>query len=93
MGIRLALGASTRSLKAFVVAGILRWVAAGIAAGIAAALVGARYLKPFVYQIPANDPGTIALVTAAFILVAAAASYVPARRAARVDPMIALRTD
>ena len=93
MGIRLALGASTRSLKAFVVAGILRWVAAGIAAGIAAALIGAQYLKPFVYQIPANDPGTIALVTAAFILVAAAASYVPARRAARVDPMIALRTN
>ena len=93
MGIRLALGASATGLKVFVLSGILRWVGAGIALGLLAALLLAEYLKPFVYQIPANDPLTLALVAVAFIVVAAAASYVPARRAARVDPMIALRAE
>jgi putative ABC transport system permease protein len=93
MGIRLALGASARGLKLFVIAAILRWVSAGVAVGIAAALLCAQYLKPFVYQIPANDPATLVLVALTFVAVAAAASYLPARRAARVDPMIALRTE
>jgi hypothetical protein len=93
MGIRLALGASGRGLQVFIVSATLRWVAAGVAAGVAAALLCAQYLKPFVYQVPANDPVTIAIVTVVFLLVAAAASYIPARRAARVDPMIALRSE
>jgi putative ABC transport system permease protein len=93
MGIRLALGASASGLKVLVISGILRWVAAGIAAGIGAALLLAQFLKPFVYQIPANDPLTLALAAVAFVLVAAAASYLPARRATRVDPMIALRAE
>jgi len=93
MGIRLALGASTRGLKVLVVSGILRWVAGGVAAGIAAALLGAQYLKPFVYQIPANDPATLTVVTIGFVVIAAGASYLPARRAARVDPIVALRAE
>ena len=93
MGIRLALGASTRGLKVLVVSGTLRWVAGGVAAGIAAALLGAQYLKPFVYQIPANDPATLTVVTIGFVVIAAGASYLPARRAARVDPIVALRAE
>jgi putative ABC transport system permease protein len=93
MGIRLALGATARGLKLFVVAGILRWVTGGVVVGLGAALLCAQYLKPFVYQIPADDPRTLALVSVTFVLVAAGASYLPARRAARVDPMIALRTE
>jgi ABC-type antimicrobial peptide transport system permease subunit len=93
MGIRLALGASTGGLKVFVVSGTLRWIAAGLACGIALALAFAQNLKPFVYQIPANDPWTLGVVAVAFLGVAGAASYIPARRAARVDPMIALRAE
>ena len=93
MGIRLALGASASGLKVFVLSGILRWVGAGIVVGLLGAVLLAQYLKPFVYQIPANDPATLVLVALTFIAVAAAASYIPARRAARVDPMIALRAE
>jgi len=93
LGIRLALGATARGLKVLVIAGTLRWVAAGIVLGVGAALLCARYLEPFVYQIRPDDPRTLAGVAAAFVLVAAGASYLPARRAARVDPMIALRAE
>jgi ABC-type antimicrobial peptide transport system permease subunit len=64
-----------------------------IVIGIGIAQLCAQYLKPFVYQIAANDPATLAGGATAFMLFAAAASYLPARRAARVDPMIALRSD
>lgn len=93
MGIRLALGANSRALKVLVMSGTLRWVAGGLIAGLVVALLLAEYLKPFVYEIPANDPATLGLVAMAFLAVAGAASYLPARRAARVDPMIALRAE
>jgi predicted permease len=93
MGIRLALGATGRRLTAFVVSGTLRWIAAGLAAGLAGALLCAQYLKPFVYQVQPNDPATLAGAAIGFLAVAAVASYVPARRAARVDPMVALRAE
>jgi len=93
MGIRLALGANGRGLQIFVMSATLRWVAAGLAAGMSAALLCAQYLRPFVYQIPANDPATLAIAAVTFLAVAALATYIPARRAARVDPMIALRAE
>jgi predicted permease len=93
MGIRLALGANGRALKIFVMSGTLRWVAGGLAAGTGAALLLAQYLKPFVYQIEPTDPATLVVVGFSFLTIAAAASYLPARRAARVDPMIALRAE
>jgi putative ABC transport system permease protein len=93
MGIRLALGASAGGLMVFIMSGTLRWIAAGLVCGIALALAFAQNLKPFVYQVPANDPWTLGLVAVAFLGVAAAASYIPARRAAHVDPMIALRAE
>ena len=61
--------------------------------GIGLALAFAQSLKPFVYRVPPNDPWTLGVVAAAFLGVAAAASYIPARRAARVDPMIALKAE
>jgi len=93
MGIRLALGASASGLKIFIVSGTLGWIAAGLVCGIGLALAFAQYMKPFVYQVPENDPLTLGAVTLMFLTVAAAASYIPARRAARVDPMIALRAE
>ena len=93
MGIRLALGASAGGLKVFIMSGTLRWIAAGLVCGIVLALAFAQSLKPLVYQVPANDPWTLSLVAVVFLGVAAAASYIPARRAARVDPMIALRAE
>ncbi len=93
MGIRLALGATGRGLEVFVLSIMLRWVAAGVLAGIAAALLAAQYLKPFVYQIPANDPRTLAIVATAVTLVAGVAGYLPARRLSRIDPAVAFRQE
>ena len=86
-------GVLFRPLPYRVMSGTLRWIAAGLVCGLALALTFAQSLKPFVYQVPPNDPWTLGLVTVAFLAVAAAASYIPARRAARVDPMIALRAE
>jgi predicted permease len=93
MGIRLALGANGRALELFVMGGTLRWVAGGLAAGVVAALLLGHYLKPFVYHVEPTDPGTLGLVAVSFLTISAVASYIPARRAARVDPMIALRAE
>lgn len=93
MGIRLALGANGRALEVFVMAGTLRWVGGGLAAGVVAALLLGHYLKPFVYHVEPTDPGTLGLVAVSFLAISAMASYVPARRAARVDPIIALRAE
>jgi putative ABC transport system permease protein len=93
MGIRLALGATGAALKMFIMAGTMRWVAAGLLFGIGTALLLAQYLRPFVYQIPPNDPLTLVLLASGFLMIAATATYIPARRAARIDPMVALRSE
>jgi hypothetical protein len=93
MGIRLALGATGTEVLLFVMSGTLRWVAAGLLAGLVVAWRQAGYVRPFVFGITETDPLTLGLVSAGFLLVAAAATYVPARRAARVDPVVALRAE
>jgi predicted permease len=93
MGIRLALGANGRRLELSVMAGTLRWVAAGLGVGMGVTLLCTQYLRPFVYEVPANDPATLVTVAALFLVVAAIATYIPARRAARVDPTMALRAE
>jgi len=64
---------------------------AGAAVGIGVALGVTRYLKSMLYDVHANDPATIVGVAVLLMFVALAACYVPARRATRVDPMVALR--
>jgi len=91
IGIRLALGAQPGSvLKLVLQQGVvLAIVGAGV--GIGAALGVTRYLTSLLYDVHANDPLTMIAVAILLALVALAACYVPARRAMRVDPMVALR--
>jgi putative ABC transport system permease protein len=76
-----------------VISGTLRWVAAGIAVGAGGGLLFAGSLKPFVYQVAPTDPVTLGGAAIAFLCIATLACYIPARRAAAVDPMIALRSE
>jgi putative ABC transport system permease protein len=66
-------------------------VAAGLAAGLAGALAVARLLSGFLFDVRSSDPATYAGVAIVLLAAAAVACYVPARRATRVDPLIALR--
>lgn len=91
IGIRMALGAQERDVLRLVVKQGLVLAFVGAAAGIAVALAVTRYLTSMLYGVHANDPLTIAAVAALLCLVALAACYIPARRATRVDPLIALR--
>ena len=91
IGIRMALGAQGRDVVHLVVKQGLMLALVGTAAGIAVALAVTRYLTSMLYGVHANDPITIAAVAALLCLVALAACYIPARRATRVDPLVALR--
>ena len=91
MGIRMALGAGAGGLQRMVLWQGIRPVVAGLAAGIVAALAAGRILGSLLFQVSPSDPATIAGVALVLLLVSAAAALLPARRAARVDPMTALR--
>jgi putative ABC transport system permease protein len=93
MGIRLALGASPGSLRRLVVRQGAVVAAVGTAIGLAVALALTRLLATFLYGVSATDPLTFALVAALLVAVALVASYIPARRATRVDPTVALRSE
>jgi putative ABC transport system permease protein len=91
MGIRLALGAQRRDLLKLVLGQGLTMTTIGVAAGLALALALTRFLSSLLFGVSANDP--ITFVTIALLLagVALIASYLPARRAMKVDPITALR--
>jgi hypothetical protein len=91
IGIRMALGAQRRGVVRLVVGQGMVLAITGAIVGIGVALAVTRYLKSMLYDIPANDPATIAVVAILLTLIAVAACYIPARRAMRVDPMVALR--
>src|SRR5688572_21806447 len=91
IGIRMALGAQRRSVLKLVLRRGVTMVAIGITAGVLGALGLTRYLAGMLYGITALDWSTYAAVATAFAAVALFASYMPARRATRVDPLVALR--
>lgn len=91
IGIRMALGAAPAGVMRLVVAQGLKLTFIGIAVGVLAALGVTGLLASMLYQVTARDPLTFVAVPLFFVLVAIAACYIPARRAMKVDPMIALR--
>ena len=90
-GIRLALGGERRDVLALVMRQGATLVAAGIILGVAGAIAVTRYLEGMLFGLAALDPATYAVVAIGFAIVALLASYVPAWRATRVDPLVALR--
>ncbi len=93
IGIRITLGAQQRQILAMVVGQGLRLALVGIAVGIAGAFALTRILARFLYGVAATDPLTYVAVAAMLLAVAFLASYLPARRATRIDPMSALRSE
>lgn len=90
-GIRQALGANQRSILSLVLSQGLRTAGAGILLGLGMSLLLTQYLRSQLFGVEAYDLSVFAIVTVLLLAVAAAACYIPARRATRIDPMVALR--
>jgi putative ABC transport system permease protein len=93
IGVRMALGAPRQAVLALVLRQSLRIAVVGIALGLAGAVGLTRYLSGMLFELTPLDPATFAVVVALFAAVAALASLVPARRATRIDPQVALRSE
>jgi putative ABC transport system permease protein len=93
IGIRMALGAKPADVMRSVLGGGGKLAAIGTAIGIAGALALTRYLKTLLYEVSTTDPATLTGAAALLGLVALAAVWLPARRATRVDPVVALRSE
>jgi ABC-type antimicrobial peptide transport system permease subunit len=93
IGVRMALGARPANVLRLVLRQSLTLTAIGVGVGLAGAAAVSRYLEGMLVGLTPLDPATFVAVGLAFISIAALASYVPARRAANVDPMIALRCE
>ncbi len=93
IGIRMALGAQGHSVITLVVRQALTLVACGVGAGLAAGLALSQTMAKMLFDVTPTDPATYAAVSAVLAVVALMASYLPARRATRVDPIVALRAE
>jgi putative ABC transport system permease protein len=93
IGIRMALGAHSRQVMRLMLIQGGQLVGLGVVAGVVGALVLTRFLDRLLFEVGAHDPLTFAATVAVLALVAAVACALPARRAARVDPMVALRQE
>jgi putative ABC transport system permease protein len=93
IGVRIALGAKPRDVIRMVVGGGMRLTLIGAAAGLVLSVALTRFMSTLLFGVGATDPVTLAFVSLLLAGVALLASYVPARRAAKVDPMVALRSE
>jgi ABC-type antimicrobial peptide transport system permease subunit len=93
IGIRMALGAQKRDVVGLVMRQTMLLVGIGVVIGIIAVVGATRLIASLLYGVTPNDPITIALAGSLLLTVAALAGYLPARRASRVDPMVALRSE
>jgi putative ABC transport system permease protein len=93
LGIRMALGATARSVKLLVLGQGMIPVAAGVAIGVGGALALTRFMETLLFGVTPTDPATFISVSVLLAAIAAIASYIPARRATRVDPMTVLRQE
>jgi ABC-type antimicrobial peptide transport system permease subunit len=93
IGLRMALGALPGNMLWMILRESLALVSIGVATGLGAAVAGTRIISEFLYGVSATDPATYAGVALLLLMVAATACLLPARRAAKVDPMVALRCE
>jgi predicted permease len=93
LGLRVALGATTRDVMRLVLVEAFALAAAGVGLGVAGAVATTRLMAALLFGVTPTDPATFASIAALLMAVALAGSYVPARRATRVDPMATLRSE
>ena len=93
IGVRAALGATRRQLASMVVRQSMLPLAAGVILGVAGSLASGRLLQQFLFEVRPGDPQVIATIVALLIGVGLLASWLPARRAAAIDPLVALRDE
>jgi putative ABC transport system permease protein len=91
IGVRVALGATTKNVLAMVIGQGLKLTVVGLAAGLTGSFLLSRVMASLLFEISPTDPLTFAIVGVGLAAVALLACFVPARRAAKVDPMVALR--
>jgi putative ABC transport system permease protein len=93
IGVRMALGATRRNVIGLIVREGMTWAGCGILLGLIGAFAAARLIATLLFEVPARDPVTFATVGGAVVLVALLACWIPAARAARIDPTLAMRTE
>ena len=93
LGVRVAFGAQVRDVVSLVMSEGLRLTLVGVVIGAAIALFAGRWVGPLLFNVKPTDPGVFAVVALTLVIVATVATLIPAMRAARVDPNVALRTD